>query len=194
LVDTESCNSVECADDCKVTLWSPWSECDVSCGGEGIQHRHRTIIVPSRRGGRRCPPLMRETQPCGEELCMADCIMSDWSRWSACTTTCGGGLQSRTRVVQVAPQNGGKPCPQQARQNKKCNSKGCSKFSSCQHVLTNLLLGCPHLKCELIDGHVRIHHDEHITAKNVDLDRHECGRSLSGACECLCFNNVILPS
>merc|ERR1711988_1225257 len=79
LVDTESCNSVECADDCKVTLWSPWSECDVSCGGEGIQHRHRTIIVPSRRGGRRCPPLMRETQPCGEELCMADCIMSDWS-------------------------------------------------------------------------------------------------------------------
>lgn len=36
-----------------------------------------------------------------------DCVVSDWSAWSACVN----GVQTRTRTVIQAPQNGGAACP-----------------------------------------------------------------------------------
>jgi hypothetical protein len=39
-----------------------------------------------------------------------DCKISPWSRWTACTRECGGGVQHKVRSVQLRPQGGGKPC------------------------------------------------------------------------------------
>ena len=41
-----------------------------------------------------------------------DCIVSEnWSAWSNCTKTCGGGTQYRTKSILYPAKFGGKPCP-----------------------------------------------------------------------------------
>lgn len=49
--------------DCRVSEWSPWSECSKSCG-IGEMQRRREVLKHARRGGRLCPPLV-ETKWCG---------------------------------------------------------------------------------------------------------------------------------
>ncbi|KAJ9573470.1 hypothetical protein L9F63_009130 [Diploptera punctata] len=49
---------------CRVTEWSSWSACSVSCG-IGEASRSRRVMKLSRRGGRPCPSLA-ETKWCGE--------------------------------------------------------------------------------------------------------------------------------
>ena len=39
-----------------------------------------------------------------------DCVLSQWSAWSACSKACGGGSQSQTRSVITLPSNGGAVC------------------------------------------------------------------------------------
>ncbi|XP_066542938.1 thrombospondin type-1 domain-containing protein 7B [Hoplias malabaricus] len=43
--------------------------------------------------------------------CPLDCVLSDLSPWSGCSTTCGPGVQHRTRRVLAAPMYGGSECP-----------------------------------------------------------------------------------
>ena len=44
---------------------------------------------------------------CDGTLPVVNCVVSDWSAWS----TCVDGVQTRTRTVIQAPQNGGTACP-----------------------------------------------------------------------------------
>ena len=53
-----------------------------------------------------------------------DCVVGDWSDWSACSTTCGGGTRSRSRSVLVQPSGGGAPCPTLV-QTDSCNQQPC---------------------------------------------------------------------
>ncbi|KAK3612198.1 hypothetical protein CHS0354_016588 [Potamilus streckersoni] len=50
-----------------------------------------------------------------EEVCIipcpVDCVMSDWSPWSDCSTSCGTGAQIRYRHIKQIPSDGGRPCP-----------------------------------------------------------------------------------
>lgn len=41
----------------------------------------------------------------------ADCVMTDWSDWSSCSSSCGGGQKKRARVIKSQPMYGGKQCP-----------------------------------------------------------------------------------
>uniref|UniRef100_A0A0A1WV78 RPE-spondin n=1 Tax=Zeugodacus cucurbitae TaxID=28588 RepID=A0A0A1WV78_ZEUCU len=45
--------------DCKVSEWTPWSECDKSCG-TGIMLRTRQIIRVPQNGGKHCPSLTQK--------------------------------------------------------------------------------------------------------------------------------------
>ena len=60
---------------------------------------------------------------------VVDCIVSDWTRYSACTKTCGGGTQFRTRRILQTPLRGGKPCPPDDpgyyRQSRRCKANDC---------------------------------------------------------------------
>ena len=47
--------------DCKVSEWSPWSPCSESCGiGEAV--RIRKVLKHPKRGGKPCPPEMKEVK------------------------------------------------------------------------------------------------------------------------------------
>lgn len=78
------------------TLWSPWSDCPVSCGG-GHQVRTRTcmVSVPQRSE----PPCLgsdTETQYCGQQPCLPLLDVCSWGPWGPCSHTCGPGLTSRS--------------------------------------------------------------------------------------------------
>jgi len=128
LVQTQSCNTQPCPVDCVLSDWSPWSACTVTCGG-GVQTRTRTVLVPPAFGGAPCGPLV-ETQPCNTQPCPVDCVLSDWSPWSACTVTCGGGVQTRTRTVLVPPAFGGAPCGPLV-ETQPCNTQPCLVGACC---------------------------------------------------------------
>ncbi|KAG9352449.1 hypothetical protein JZ751_020863, partial [Albula glossodonta] len=51
---------------------------------------------------------------------------SEWSRWSDCSRSCGGGLMSRERFCnKPRPQYNGRFCPGLSRQHQMCNTKAC---------------------------------------------------------------------
>ena len=50
--------------------------------------------------GYHCPPLS-EQRKCNEKPCLVCDGVRDWSRWSECSVSCGGGKSLRTRVVDV---------------------------------------------------------------------------------------------
>lgn len=59
-----------------------------------------------------------------------------WSPWDACTVTCGGGLQKRSRLCNnPEPQYGGKTCVGEARGTQVCNKQDCP--------IGEYLLSCP---------------------------------------------------
>ncbi|XP_007653712.2 A disintegrin and metalloproteinase with thrombospondin motifs 16 [Ornithorhynchus anatinus] len=55
---------------------------------------------------------------------------SDWSHWSPCSRTCGGGVSHRDRhCTNPRPSHGGKFCEGSTRMLKLCNSQNCPKNS-----------------------------------------------------------------
>jgi len=53
-----------------------------------------------------------------------DC-QGNWSNWSNCSKTCGGGKQSRYWTTTTQPQNGGAACPSPSTETRDCNTQGC---------------------------------------------------------------------
>ena len=56
----------------------------------------------------------------------ADGTWGAWASWSACSLTCGGGMQVRTRNCNnPSPYNGGATCEGSQSENQACNSHAC---------------------------------------------------------------------
>lgn len=120
----EACNVAPCPIDCETSPWSEWSECSVTCGpGGGERTRTRTIITEPEHGGAECPELTR-TETCNDFECPIDCTVSDWSDWSECSATCGGGTTTRTRTVETDAEHGGAVCPH-LEETDSCNTDPC---------------------------------------------------------------------
>eukprot|EP00397_Hematodinium_sp_SG-2012_P001783 GEMP01001788.1.p1 GENE.GEMP01001788.1~~GEMP01001788.1.p1 ORF type:complete len:780 (+),score=159.43 GEMP01001788.1:951-3290(+) len=59
-----------------------------------------------------------ETQPCQGAV---NCILGDWTTWSACTCDCNGTRQ-RTRHITQYPEQGGTPCAGALKKIEACNT------------------------------------------------------------------------
>lgn len=114
--------------DCVVSNWTPWSLCTNTCGG-GTQYRIRSVVQNATNGGSVCPELI-ENRECNKQECGTDCLVSNWSAWSTCTRTCGGGTRSRTRTIVRQPANGGMACPELI-EREVCNSQECTGPQPC---------------------------------------------------------------
>eukprot|EP00923_Selenidium_pygospionis_P043681 GHVN01075401.1.p1 GENE.GHVN01075401.1~~GHVN01075401.1.p1 ORF type:complete len:405 (+),score=35.87 GHVN01075401.1:180-1217(+) len=98
---------------CGVSAWQDWSDCDVSCGS-GRRTRSRTVKESELPIEGDVCPYLDDTGTCTSPErpnCPVDCEVGNWAAWGPCSTTCGPGLKTRTRVITEQPQHGGDACP-----------------------------------------------------------------------------------
>ncbi|KAK1130236.1 hypothetical protein K0M31_018375 [Melipona bicolor] len=132
--------------DCQLSEWSSWSKC---AGCRGYQNSTREIKVPHRGKGKRCRTKLYRKRKCRkdpscslqadeprriyrdqrfdveENQISVDCKITQWSKWSHCTATCGEASQHRTRIVKVQPLGPkSKLCPSLV-EYRKCHTRRC---------------------------------------------------------------------
>ena len=56
-----------------------------------------------------------------------DCKWGSWSQWSACSKTCGNGVQERKRTEATKAKNGGKKCTGGNKERRSCTKGKCFK-------------------------------------------------------------------
>eukprot|EP00930_Biecheleria_cincta_P048800 TRINITY_DN34064_c0_g1_i1.p1 TRINITY_DN34064_c0_g1~~TRINITY_DN34064_c0_g1_i1.p1 ORF type:complete len:1651 (+),score=328.54 TRINITY_DN34064_c0_g1_i1:184-4953(+) len=136
LQTTQACNvDIPCengpaAQDCMLTDWGDWSNCDLDDPSKAFQRlRTRSIAMPSASGGAACEASLQETRSCeaSEDLLPPkDCRFSQWSAWKLCDKTCEGGQTYRTRTVEEEGEAGGRACQNSLLETKPCNEVPCS--------------------------------------------------------------------
>ncbi|XP_068698443.1 uncharacterized protein [Montipora foliosa] len=130
------------------TEWTSWGSCSQTCGG-GQQNRQRSCSnpVPSANA-KNCHDLgpsqdarACNSQPCGD----IDGGYSEWTEWSVCSHTCGGGSAVRHRLCVNPPQQeNGQFCDVIGPdvQTKQCNTGNCRDANKqpCQQGLNLAIL------------------------------------------------------
>ncbi|KAL4238399.1 hypothetical protein ACF0H5_003108 [Mactra antiquata] len=111
------CESYTARQDCEVSDWSEWSQCERTCEG-GIESRNRTLISNPICGGTLCPNIT-EARTCHEvceQLCTAGtCRCQQGYRLSSNNYTCAEIVCPLPRVEY---------CPQTHRYLKDCRYPG----------------------------------------------------------------------
>ncbi|VDH97638.1 Hypothetical predicted protein [Mytilus galloprovincialis] len=139
-VANRQCNTNPCPIDgdwSSFGSWSPWSLCNVTCGG-GTKSRskNRTCTNPEPKyGGQSCEGSTIETFAvlCNSMACPIDGDWSSfgsWNPWSSCNVTCGGGTKSRSKnrtCTNPEPKYGGQSCEGSTTETTAvlCNSMAC---------------------------------------------------------------------
>ena len=124
--ETRTCNTGCCPRDCMWAGWASWGSCYYGVGkscGTGTQKRTRRQSQTVFCGGKACLGTDTDTKTCSK-CCPTDCTWNSWSAWQACSKSCGGGSQIRTRSIRTPASCGGK-CPGSTSQSQTCNRQCC---------------------------------------------------------------------
>uniref|UniRef100_A0A8C5G0V7 Thrombospondin, type I, domain containing 7Ba n=1 Tax=Gouania willdenowi TaxID=441366 RepID=A0A8C5G0V7_GOUWI len=100
--------------------------------GQGL--RYRAVACINQQGHLVDPTLCTESGYMVEVChipCPLDCKLSDWSSWSGCSATCGGGLKTRSKWLREKAFNGGRPCPKLDLKNQVYEALPC--YSECNN-------------------------------------------------------------
>ncbi|KAG2458362.1 SSPO protein, partial [Polypterus senegalus] len=99
--------------------WSKWSPCTLTCG-VGTKFRYRDCSNPAPQGGGRgCLGDAEQQRSCNAFPCEDSESWGEWSAWTECTVTCGGGEQIRRRTCRYSE------CKGLTQQSKACNTHVC---------------------------------------------------------------------
>eukprot|EP00439_Symbiodinium_sp_Y106_P020041 s4331_g2.t1 len=109
--------------------WVDWSVCQFTCGG-GESIRTRKVRIMAQGHGKACDGNDRESRECTKNDCPVDCLWADWSKYSACSSTCGPGTRSRSRDFRKAAEFGGAQCVGNTTQTSDCNLGDCLSTAS----------------------------------------------------------------
>ncbi|XP_062336365.1 SCO-spondin [Osmerus eperlanus] len=149
---TQDCNTCVCengslvcpARPCPVYQpWSPWSSCSTSCGRG---QRTRTRPCQDSEGGPSCEDSA-QVETCELPSCPAGCVLSEWSSWSECSASCGGGVSLRNKTILQPPEPGGLACSPPLEQHTACNTNSCLPDCPAGQVFSRCAGVCPHT-CE----------------------------------------------
>ncbi|OII75474.1 TSP1 domain-containing protein [Cryptosporidium ubiquitum] len=123
LLDSTSCNADISCSPCQYSDWVAWSECSVTCGS-GTSVRTRKLIT-ANYFAESCIETF-QLKNCKGVSCATDCILTEWSDWNDCSTTCGVGNQISTRSI-VQPEENGGSCDHELSRIQECNISVCKK-------------------------------------------------------------------
>lgn len=150
LIESKGCEDKKCPEPCKVSEWSSWGKCSVSCG-EGTRSRSRTVDVEAKNGGT-CDDALKAVEDCKETECPIHCEMGVWSDWSACGQPCGEHkLKTRSRDIKVQAEHGGDACGPEE-EKAQCEVDMCPRVEKVQvcgrvaHSQTNALIAGAEVK------------------------------------------------
>ncbi|KYN21402.1 PREDICTED: spondin-1 isoform X3 [Trachymyrmex cornetzi] len=101
LTDTEAC---------MVSTWGEWSECSVTCG-KGTKLRQRHFRNEAAATANKCSTPLTDRRACyntKNPYCVNNgrddgllesekCELTEWSSWSACSSSCSDGIKIRSR-------------------------------------------------------------------------------------------------
>lgn len=99
--------------DCQLSSWMVVTPCSVTCG-HGIITYRRTIVKEAKNGGKPCSDddQLQTNSSCSRPPCNdVDCHLSDWSYFTECSATCGGGEKTRFRSIVQPNRGSGVACP-----------------------------------------------------------------------------------
>uniref|UniRef100_A0A3P8Z7L8 SCO-spondin n=1 Tax=Esox lucius TaxID=8010 RepID=A0A3P8Z7L8_ESOLU len=150
-VVSRDCNNWYCYATCSTTpftvdgqwsSWTPWGQCSVRCG-PGLQSRYRFCSSPRRSGsGLPCIGPDRQDQLCMTASCDRSGGWGDWSNWTDCTKSCGGGVQSRRRECDSpSPVREGDYCEGLGTEIMTCNTDHCP-VAPCSQVPGTVFSNC----------------------------------------------------
>eukprot|EP00929_Paragymnodinium_shiwhaense_P017134 TRINITY_DN1260_c0_g2_i1.p1 TRINITY_DN1260_c0_g2~~TRINITY_DN1260_c0_g2_i1.p1 ORF type:complete len:1993 (+),score=486.90 TRINITY_DN1260_c0_g2_i1:90-6068(+) len=122
----DGCAAIEDKPTCTWGLWTDWSICAVPTDQST---RTRDFLATDMSAP--CQGVSKETKPCAAEEPELPCIFSNWTAWTTCSKTCGGGTQAQTRrIIKEATVNG-KPCSGVTRRTQSCNTAACHAVQDC---------------------------------------------------------------
>ena len=79
---------------------------------------------------------------CRLKLIPVLCKLSDWSKWSTCSQTCGKGKKTRRRTVITEASNGGRQCEKGRMQDRPCEILPCPVAVNCKLSNWNMWSTC----------------------------------------------------
>eukprot|EP00440_Ansanella_granifera_P010536 gb/GFBE01011429.1/.p1 GENE.gb/GFBE01011429.1/~~gb/GFBE01011429.1/.p1 ORF type:complete len:1322 (+),score=241.23 gb/GFBE01011429.1/:1-3966(+) len=118
--EDQFCNPQPCSQDCLWNDWTEWTACSESCDG-GTRYVNRTRKQEQRNEGKVCEGERTLVEPCNNNPCPVDCVLSDWGDWSICSQTCYTGVRMRTRTREEE-RNGGLPCNADLMEEGQCHN------------------------------------------------------------------------
>ncbi|KAL5272728.1 hypothetical protein ACHWQZ_G000802 [Mnemiopsis leidyi] len=123
---SRDCNQKPCPIDGGWGVFGNWSECSAECGG-GIQTRSRECNnPPPQYGGLECQGDSVKVAECNIQHCPIDGGWGVWGNWSDCSVSCGGGIQTMTKLCDnPRPQYGGKLCEGEDTKTRSCKEQPC---------------------------------------------------------------------
>uniref|UniRef100_A0A8C8IE07 SCO-spondin n=1 Tax=Oncorhynchus tshawytscha TaxID=74940 RepID=A0A8C8IE07_ONCTS len=130
----------EVAVDGQWSSWTPWGQCSVRCG-PGLQSRYRFCSSPQQSGsGLPCIGPDHQDQLCMTAPCNGG--WGEWSNWTDCTKSCGGGVQSRRRDCDSpSPEGEGDYCEGLGTEVISCNTDHCP-VAPCSQVPGTVFSSC----------------------------------------------------
>eukprot|EP00930_Biecheleria_cincta_P087800 TRINITY_DN77039_c0_g1_i1.p1 TRINITY_DN77039_c0_g1~~TRINITY_DN77039_c0_g1_i1.p1 ORF type:complete len:1382 (-),score=243.87 TRINITY_DN77039_c0_g1_i1:209-4354(-) len=128
MFQNKTCDNGQCPADCKLSDWSDWHACDVTCGA-GKRKRSRVVAEAGNVLGAKCATdeaSRLQTESCNMNGCPIDCKMGDWTQWTDCSVSCSAGINERYRENQVHAEYGGRACHYNTTYEKRyCSSEAC---------------------------------------------------------------------
>ncbi|XP_044301408.1 uncharacterized protein LOC123031045 isoform X2 [Varanus komodoensis] len=113
-------DGLRCEADGRWSEWSPWSACSATCSG--VKKRIRLCDSPApARGGLPCEGEQDEVAVCDDSQCPVDGTWSSWEPWTPCPSSCGLGVESRSRQCSSpTPKHGGRGCHGHGYEERSC--------------------------------------------------------------------------
>ncbi|XP_078703551.1 SCO-spondin-like [Branchiostoma floridae x Branchiostoma belcheri] len=179
--------------------WSSWTPCSRPCitgvkdmGGSVKSRRRYCTEPPPRPGGEFCEGDDTQEVTCNVPQCPQPGGWSQWTPWSACSSTCGSGTQVRTRVCDDPPPDiPSLACPGASLQTQSCFTE--EDCTSCPpNMVYHSCLPCPR-SCLDLQEHVECVEQECIPGCSCPtgllLDGDLCVER--EACPCVMVNPFI---